>query len=61
MMFSVGVFPNAAALPCLAGAVLIESHDESQVSDRRYLSRASMTLLTTNTDKEVATPELMSA
>ena len=41
----VGVFPNPAALLRLAGSVLIETHDEWQVSDRRYLSEASMALI----------------
>ena len=42
----VGIFPNAAALHRLSACVLIEAHDEWQVSDRRYLSGASMALLT---------------
>jgi transposase-like protein len=56
----VGVFPNPEALLRLAGAVLVEAHDEWQVSDRRYLSEGSMALLTT-TAKEVAPAQLMPA
>ena len=51
----VGVFPNPEALLRLAAAVLVEAHDESQVSDRRYLSESSMALLTP-TSKEVVAP-----
>jgi transposase-like protein len=60
----VGVFPNPAALLRLAGAVLIETHDEWQVSDRRYLSAGSMAQIgatATDPGKEVAVPELMAS
>ena len=59
----VGVFPNPAALLRLAGSVLVETHDEWQVSDRRYLSESSMALLdkTPDTAEEVAPPALLTA
>jgi putative transposase len=58
----VGVFPNPEALLRLAGAVLVEAHDEWQATDRRYLSEATMALLVEPTPQEgVATPELMTA
>jgi transposase-like protein len=58
----VGVFPNPEALLRLAGAVLVEAHDEWQATDRRHLGEATMALLTSPpTDEKVATPELMTA
>ena len=62
----VGIFPDDAAVLRLAGAVLIETHDEWQVAERRYLSEGSMALLAPTGDdaarpKEVrrATAELV--
>ena len=46
----VGIFPNAAAVIRLVGAVLIDMHDEWIAGDRRYLSEESMALLNTNMD-----------
>ncbi len=58
----VGVFPNPAALLRLAGAVLVEAHDEWQVSDRRYLSEGSMALLQPTPEQEaVANRQLVPA
>jgi Transposase, Mutator family len=59
----VAVFPNPAALLGLGGAVLVEAHDEWQVSERRSLSEGSVALLNAKTTdpKEVATPALLTA
>jgi hypothetical protein len=47
--YVVGVFSNLDALLRLAGAVLVEAHDEWQTGDRRYLAEGSTTLLHTQT------------
>lgn len=56
--------PQPEALLRLAGAVLVEAHDERQTGDRRYLAEESMATLTdppTNEHKEVANRELVPA
>jgi transposase-like protein len=50
----VGVFPNDAAIDRLVTAVVVEQHDEWQVTERRYLSEGSMAELTKNIEQEPA-------
>ena len=64
----VGVFPNPAALLRLAGAVLVEQHDEWEAGDRNYLSEASMAELkamnttpATPIEEAILLPELTAA
>jgi putative transposase len=49
----VGVFPNDAATLRLITAVIVETHDEWAVTERRYLSDESMAKLTTGPTEEV--------
>jgi putative transposase len=46
----VGIFPNEAAVLRLAGAVLLEVHDEWAIAERRYLAEGSMALLDRDPD-----------
>jgi transposase-like protein len=41
----VGVFPNDASVQRLVSAVVVETHDEWAVAERRYLSETSMAML----------------
>jgi len=49
----VGIFPNEAAVMRLAGAVLLEIHDEWAIAERRYLSEGSMARLDPARDDEL--------
>jgi putative transposase len=57
----VGIFPHDAAVLRLAGAVLLEAHDEWQVAERRYLSEGSMAKLTLTGDDAAGPKEVRRA
>lgn len=50
----VGIFPTETALVRLAGAVLLDTHEEWLASDRRYFSEASMAKLYPERDDDSA-------
>ncbi len=48
----VGIFPNDASVARLVTAVVVETHDEWAVAERRYLSEESMAKLYATTDPD---------
>lgn len=57
----VGIFPNDAAVLRLVSAVVAETHDEWQDSERRYLAEHTMNLLYEAPDQPLDTKEVMPA
>lgn len=51
----VGIFPTEAALIRLAGAVLVDVHEEWIAAERRYFSEGSMAKLYPERDDDDAT------
>jgi putative transposase len=45
-----GIFPNEPAIVRLVGAVLMETHDEWQITERRYFSEGSMAAISAGAD-----------
>ena len=53
----VGIFPNDAAISRLVTAVVVETHDEWAVAERRYLSEETMAKLRNAPDSEPTTDQ----
>jgi putative transposase len=57
----VGIFPNDAAVLRLVSAVVAETHDEWQDTERRYLAERTMALLGAHPVEAPDTKEVMAA